>query len=142
MGARGKLWGVISRMYDVSRSALCIEGEKSASFSVEQGITQGSSLSPIFINDLLKEIEKANLGMQLSSGKKVLLADDFVGVCNSAENLQSLIDTVHGYCSRWRLRANVSKSVVMVFSKASVSGEWKWGEYICYLGFQTPKSGI
>ena len=70
------------------------------------------------------------------SGKKVrglLFADDFVGVCNSAESLQSLIDTVHGYCSRWRLRANVSKSAVMVFSQALVSGEWKWSEHNAYL---------
>ena len=76
----------------------------------------------------MKEVEKANLGIQLSSGKKLgglLFADDFVGVCNSAERLQSLIDTAHGYCSRWRLKANVSKSAVMVFSEASASGEWK-----------------
>ena len=30
----------------------------------------------------------------------------------------------HGYCSQWRLRANVSKIAVMVFSNAYVSGEW------------------
>ena len=86
MGARGKLWRVIRRMYDVSRSAVLLEGEKWASFSVEHGVAQGCSLS----NDLMKEVEKANLGMQLSSGKKVgglLFADDFVGVCNSAESL-------------------------------------------------------
>ena len=62
---RGKLWRVIRRMYDVSRSAVLLEGEKSACFSVEQGVAQGCSLSPIlfsvFINDLLKEVEKANL---------------------------------------------------------------------------------
>ena len=69
MGARGKLWRVIRRIYDVSRSAVLLEGEKLASFSVEQGVAQGCSL--IFINDLLKEVEKANLGIQLSSGKKV-----------------------------------------------------------------------
>ena len=40
-----------------------------------------------------------------------------------------LIDTVHGYCSRWKLRANVSKSAIMVWSKASAIGEWKWGEH-------------
>ena len=42
----------------------------------------------------------------------------------------SRIDTVHGSCSKWRLRANVSKNAVIVFSKASVSGEWKWGEHL------------
>ena len=40
---RGKLWRVIRRMYDVSRSAVLLEGEKSASFSVEQGVAQGCS---------------------------------------------------------------------------------------------------
>ena len=44
---RGKLWRVIRRMYDVSRSAVLLEGEKLASFSVEQGVAQGCSLSPI-----------------------------------------------------------------------------------------------
>ena len=79
----------------------------------------------------------------------MLFADDFVGVCNSAESLQSLIDTVHGYCSRWRIRANVSKSAVKVFSKASTSGEWKWGEHIilpkvsnyAYLGVNFASNG-
>ena len=71
----------------------------------------------------MKEVEKANLGIQLSNCKKVgrlLFADDFVGVCNSDESLQSLIDTVHGYCSKWGLRDKVSRSagMVMVFSSA------------------------
>ena len=49
VGVRGKLWRVIRRMYDVSRSAVLLEGEKSASFSVEQGVAQGCSLSPILV---------------------------------------------------------------------------------------------
>ena len=39
-------------------------------FSVEQGVAQGCSLSPILfsvvINDLLKDVEQAELGIQLS----------------------------------------------------------------------------
>ena len=90
-------------------------------------MAQGFSLSPIlfsvFINDLLKEVEQAELGIQLSSGKTVggmLFADDFVGVSDSKESLQKLIDVEYSYCSKWRLRANVIKSAVMVFSKDSV----------------------
>ena len=30
---------------------------------------------------------------------------------------------VHRYCSKWRLKANVNKIAVMVFSK------WKWGKH-------------
>ena len=89
--------------------------------------------SPIlFINDMLKVVEQAKLGVQLSSGKKIggmLFADDFVGVSDSKESLQKLIDVVHRYCNKWRLKANVSKSAVMVFSRNSVEGGWKWGEH-------------
>ena len=44
-----------------------------------------------------------------------------------------LISVVHGYCNKWRLKANACKSAVMVFSKISVEGEWKWG----FLGYPT-----
>ena len=32
-------------------------------------------------------------------------ADDFVGVSDSMESLQKLIDVVHRYCNKWRLKA-------------------------------------
>ena len=41
----------------------------------------------------------------------LLFADDFVGVSQSRESLQKLIDVVHvytcRYCNRWRLKARV-----------------------------------
>ena len=52
----------------------------------------------------------------------MLFADDFVGVCESREQV------VHSYCRKWRLKANVSKSAVVTFGKGSVEGSWKWGE--------------
>ena len=116
MGVKGRMWRVIRKVYEASRSTVLLEGEKSAMFSVEQGVAQGCSLSPIlFINDLLKDVQQAELGIQLSSGKRVggmLFADDFVGVSDSRKSLQKLIDDVHGYCNEWRLKANVSKSAV------------------------------
>ena len=36
---------------------------------------------------------------------------------------------MHGYCNKWRLKTNVSKSAVMVFSRDPVEGEWKWDEH-------------
>ena len=121
----------------------------------DQGVAQGCSLSPIlfsvFINDLLKEVEQAELGIQLSSGKTfggMLFADDFVGVSDSKESLQKLIDVVYSYCSKWRLRANVIKSAVMVFSKDAVNGCWKWGKHslpkvssYSYLGIDFSSNG-
>ena len=52
-------------MYNSSRSAVLLEGEKSSTFSVEQGVALGCSLSPIlfsvFISDLLEEIDRAQI---------------------------------------------------------------------------------
>lgn len=135
LGVKGRIWRVIKKMYESSRSSVLLEGEKSASFSVEQGVAQGCSLSPIlfsvFINDLLKEVEKAELGIQLGESGKIggmLFADDFVGVSDSEEQLQKLINVVHAYCNKWRLKANITKSAVMVFAKEPIEGSWKWGE--------------
>ena len=112
---QGKMWRVIKGMYQSSRSAVLLEGEKSEVFNVEQGVAQGCSLSPIlfsvFINGLLVAVEQAGLGIELSDGGRVgglLFADDFVGVSESGEQLQRVIDVVHSYCRKWRLKANVS----------------------------------
>ena len=45
----------------------------------------------------------------------------------SKDQLQKLIDMVHAYSQKWRLKANVSRSAVMVFGRESVDGAWKWG---------------
>ena len=108
-----------------------------------KGLSQGCSLSPIlfsvFINGLLVAVEQAGLGTELSDGGKVgwlLFADDYVGVSESGEQLQRVIDVVHSYCRKWRLKAIVSKSAVMTFGKGSVEGSWKWGNRICQ-GYQS-----
>ena len=68
---------------------------------------------PQFIFSMYKDVEEAGLGIEISSGKSMLFADDFVGVSESRESLQKLI---YRYGTRWRLKANVGKSAVMVFS--------------------------
>ena len=39
--------------------------------------------------------------------------DDFVGVSEFGEQLQRVIDVVHSNCLKWKLKADVSKRVVM-----------------------------
>ena len=60
----------------------------------------------------MREVEEADAGVKLSSGGRLgrlLFADDFVGVSESKDQLQRLIDVVNAYCCKWRLKANVSK---------------------------------
>ena len=93
------MWRVIKKMYDITESAVLLEGEKSKPFDISQGVAQGCSLSPIlfsiFINQLLDEVEKAGLGIIIKNDVKVgglMFADDFVGLTTNAEDLQKLIN--------------------------------------------------
>ena len=43
MGVKGRMWRVIKNMYKASRSAILLEGEKSATFRIEQGVAQGGA---------------------------------------------------------------------------------------------------
>ena len=45
------------------------------------------------------------------------------------EKLQKLIDVVHNYFNRWRLKVNVSNSAVMALVRNREKGEWMWGEH-------------
>ena len=50
MGVKGRMWRVIKKMYESSKSAVLLEGEKSDTFTIEQGVAQGCSLSPILFS--------------------------------------------------------------------------------------------
>ena len=96
-----------------SRSAVLLEGKISKSFNVSKAWPRVVVYPPYYFhNNLLKGVEQAELGIQLSSGKTIggMLFADFVGVSDSKESLQKLMDVVYSYCSKWRLRTNVIKS--------------------------------
>ena len=40
-----------------------------------------------------------------------------MGLATNAEDLQMLINVVQEFCNKWRLKSNIKKSAVMVFSK-------------------------
>ena len=54
-------------MYNITQSAVLLEGEIFKRFSTGQGVAHGCSISPIlfpiFINQLLDEVEKARNGI-------------------------------------------------------------------------------
>ena len=45
----------------------------------------------------------------------MLFADDFVGLSDSEQGLQALIDVIYAYSKKWRFEANVAKCAVVVF---------------------------
>ena len=69
------------------------------------------------VNDLLRKVEEAGLEHNFVSIEEMLFVNE---VSDSKEKLQKLIDVVHSHCNRWRLKANVSKSVAIVFASNKV----------------------
>jgi hypothetical protein len=64
--------------------------------------------------------------------KALMFADDFTGVAETSEALQTTVDTCHQWCSQWRMAANVgpTKSAVVVFAPqfaSETSHALHWG---------------
>ena len=104
MGIQGKLWRVIRNIYNVNRSCVILNGCKSDYFDIYQGVAQGCTLSStiflIFINGLMKEIERTVPSLPSLELNGLLFVDDFVGLSNSEQGLQALIDVVYAYIVR------------------------------------------
>ena len=118
MGIQGKLWQVIRNIYNVNRSCVFLNGCKSDYFDIYQGVAQGCTPSPtlflIFIDGLMKEIERTVPSLPSLELNGLLFADDSVGLSNSEQGLQALID-VYAYSKKWCFKANVAKCAVVVF---------------------------
>ena len=119
MGIQGKLWCVIRNIYNVNQSCVYLDCIKSEYFGITEGVVQGFTLSPtlflIFVDGLVKEIESKVSSLPSLQLNGLLFADDFVGLSDSKEGLQDMINVVHAYSKKWCFEANVTKSAVVVF---------------------------
>jgi hypothetical protein len=86
---------------------------------VKQGCCLSPTLFSVFANDLVKEINDLDLGITMGEAKVSILmyADDIFLIADSAEKLQSMLNTLHSWCKRWRVLINTSKSKCIHFRK-------------------------
>ena len=102
----------------ITQSAVLLKREIS---DIGQGVAQICSMSPILfnsINQLLDEVEKAVIGINIKKDVQVgglMFADDFVGLTPNAEDLQTLINLVQGFCNKWRLKSNIKRVLLWYF---------------------------
>ena len=134
MSIQGKLCRVIRNIYNVNSSCVFLNGCKSDYFDIYQGVAQGCTLSPtlflIFIDGLMKEIERTVPSLPSLELNGLLFADDFVGLSDSEQELQALID-VYANSKKCRFEANVAKCAVVVFrNEKELDGAWTWGDSV------------
>ena len=67
--------------------------------------------------------DKLNLYLKLFI---ILYADDTVIMAESAVDFQKQLDSFSDYCDIWRLKVNVEKSKIVVFSQGSTPNNLKF----------------
>jgi hypothetical protein len=81
-----------------------------------RGVRQSDGLSPLlcylYTNDLPNIADPVSLDV-----RRLLYADDLILLSESEKGLQSCLDNLNSYCNRWKLKINISKTKVIVFSK-------------------------
>src|SRR3954471_16215839 len=135
------MWLVIRNIYETVESTVILGEELSDWFSVELGLKQGCTLSPllflIFVEGLSQRLRKCHVGLEAGHVliNHLLFADDLALCAGSSQELQKLLDIVYDYSWRWRFRFNIAKSNIV-----QVAGKKKnvlRGEY--YLGIEKLK---
>ena len=120
VGIVGRMYSAISSLYKDPKSRVILNEFATDWFECPMGVKQGDTLSPtlfaIFINDLAEELKESGVGITIDDGDLVnvlMYADDIVLLAESEAGLQSLLDIVNLWCSRWRLDVNLLKTNVM-----------------------------
>ena len=118
----GKMYDSIKNIY--AHTTSCIRINKLTEwFDCKSGVRQGDCLSPtifsLFINDLVSEINGLGLGIDLNGTNISLLlyADDICFLAKSETDLQTILDTLHNWCKKWRVLINTEKSKAVHFRK-------------------------
>jgi hypothetical protein len=99
------MWRVLRSIYDSVESCVMINVRLTDWLQIHTGVRQGCVLSPLlyalFINDLVKELNALNRGVQIEEGGKklsaLLYADETVLLAESRKDLQRMWDAVAEY---------------------------------------------
>lgn len=130
----GKMFKIIFSFYDNIKSCVKSGHTFSDFFTCDIGVRQGENLFPflfaIYLNDLEEfltehcktgldtlnslSFENLNVYMKLFL---LLYADDTVIFAESQQELQQILKLFEHYCNIWKLKVNISKTKIVVFSK-------------------------
>ena len=121
-GIRGKLWRVLRAAYTETYTAVLVNGLVSDYIRLYQGVKQGAINSMLmyisFVNGLLLEVKKSNLGtitLDIETDNAGY-ADDLTMLANFPQNMQSMYDIVTRYSRKWRIEFGFDKCANIVFN--------------------------
>ena len=126
-------------MYDKAKSCVKIENLYSDYFPCNIGVRQGDNSSPLlfalFINDFSHYVGMSYIGLCVSKSCYpslesedalfltlfvLLYADDTIILAEHERDLQRALNSVHEYCTEFKLIVNTNKSKIIIFSRGKV----------------------
>ena len=133
----GKYLTLIKNMYQNIKSCVRVNSECSPIFSCNVGVRQGENLSPLLFSLFLNDINVFFVQNNYENGISIpnyendtirdflkifilLYADDTVILSDSEVGLQNALNIYAEYCNNWKLIVNISKSKIIIFSRATV----------------------
>lgn len=123
LGINGKIYKNIKEIYTNCVNCVNVNNNLSDWFPVDCGVRQGDTLSPtlfgIFVNDLVHEVKQLGLGIPIGDEKLSILvyADDIVVLGMSEIELQSILNVISKWGSKFRIRFSPKKTNVIHFRK-------------------------
>lgn len=89
-----------------------------------KGVRQGDGLSPLLFNlytndlpSIFDHSESDPILLNTTRLNCLLYADDLILFSESVKGLQSCLNKLSVYCSKWKLKINTNKTKIMIFSK-------------------------
>jgi hypothetical protein len=122
LGLSTKIIAIFKSIYKDASAKIRTNYGLSKSFTIEKGVLQGETVSPVLWNLYLEDLihEKSNtipvkiIGATLHT---LLYADDIILLAYTPAELQKKIDILCEYLKKNGLKVNLSKTKSMIFSK-------------------------
>ena len=105
-------------------------------FTSSTGLLQGESTSPLifsfYVSDLEYSFSDDSIGVDIVGEiiSLLMFADDTIIFSQTYEGLQSGIDSLWNYCTKWGLTVNTNKTKIVVFRKGGklkAKEKWNYG---------------
>ncbi len=130
MGVSSQCINVIRLIYKQTSAKVWTKKGYTELFETNCGVRQGCLLSPLlfslYINDLADEVDSGGFCFNGTWIRMLMYADDIVFVAADPQALQSMIDSLSVYCTKWDLHVNLNKSKIMVFRRGPFKKALRW----------------